>query len=166
MIHIYTGDGKGKTTAAAGMAARMAGHGGKVLFAQFLKGSPTGETVSLERLNVTVLRCDRDYGFFNSMTDADKSAITKCHNDNLRYISEHMSEYDMIVLDEIFAALALGLADSKAVQKIADTYSGELVMTGRDAPKEYIEKADYVSEIMKIKHPYDKGTAAREGVEF
>ncbi len=166
MIHIYTGGGKGKTTAAAGMAARMAGHGRKVLFAQFLKGSPTGETVSLERLNVTVLRCDRDYGFFNSMTDADKRDITKCHNKILCFVSEHMSEYDMIVLDEIFAALALGLADGKAVQKISDTYGGELVMTGRDAPKEYIEKADYVSEIMKIKHPYDNGTAAREGVEF
>ncbi len=166
MIHIYTGDGKGKTTAAVGMAVRMAGHGKKVLFAQFLKGAPTGETAVLENAGVTVLRCDKNYGFFKSMTDADKAEITKCHNENLRYTSEHMREYNMIVFDEIFAALAYGLADGELVRETVGAYTGELVMTGRGAPKEYIEKADYVSEAVKVKHPYDKGVTAREGVEF
>lgn len=167
MIHIYCGDGKGKTTASIGLAVRMAGYKKRVLFMQFLKGSYTGELEILEKSGyITVMRCDRNYGFFRSMNDEDKGSITECHNENLKYALNHMNDFDMIVLDEIFAAYNYGLADKAAVRKIADEYKGELVMTGRNPEKSFVEKADYVSEIKKIKHPYDNGICAREGIEY
>lgn len=167
MIHIYCGDGKGKTTAAIGLAMRMAGYGKRVLFMQFLKGSKTGELAAFDVMEtITVMRCDRNYGFFANMTDDNKIAITKCHNENLFYAAEHTDDFDMIVLDEIFAALAYKTADEAIVQKIMHEYRGELVMTGRNPDKVFLDGADYVSEIKKIKHPYDRGISAREGIEF
>lgn len=167
MIHIYCGEGKGKTTAAIGLAMRMAGYGKRVLFMQFLKGSKTGELAAFDVMEtIKVMRCDKNYGFFANMTDDDKTAITKCHNENLRYAAEHTGDFDMIVLDEIFAALSCGVADEAIVKKIMREYEGELVMTGRNPNKVFLDKADYVSEIKKIKHPYDKGIGARKGIEF
>ncbi len=165
MIHIYCGDGKGKTTAAIGLAVRMAGYNKKVLFMQFLKGSYTGELEILQK-SVTVMRCDKNYGFFRSMTDSDKENIIKCHNENLEYVLKNMDSFDMIVLDEIFAAYNYDLANKEKVKEIVEKYKGELVMTGREPQEWFVEKADYVSEIKKIKHPYDKGITAREGIEF
>lgn len=167
MIHIYCGDGKGKTTAAAGLAVRMAGHRKRVLFIQFLKGSRTGETDILGREeNITVMRCDKNYGFFSEMSKADRESITKCHNENLAYALANADSFDMIVLDELFAALEFGLADSEAARGLVMTYKGELVLTGREPDSWYKERADYISEIKKIKHPYDKGVDAREGIEY
>lgn len=167
MIHIYCGDGKGKTTASIGLAVRMAGYGKKVLFMQFLKGSYTGELEILQKCeNITVMRCDKNYGFFRSMTDSDKENIIECHNENLEYVLKNMDSFDMIVLDEIFAAYNYDLADREKVKKIVEKYKGELVMTGREPQEWFVERADYVSEIKKIKHPYDKGITAREGIEF
>ncbi len=167
MIHIYCGDGKGKTTAAIGLAARMAGYKKRVLFMQFLKGSYTGELETLGDIkNITVARCDRNYGFFKSMSDADRENITRRHNENLRYALDNAADFDMIVLDEIFAACEYNLADMKMVAEIAEKYTGELVMTGRNEKKLFFDKADYISEIKKIKHPYDSGAPAREGIEY
>lgn len=167
MIHIYTGSGKGKTTAAVGAAVRMAGYGRKVLFAQFLKGARTGETELLQSApDITVLRCDKKYGFFGSMTDDDKENIKASHNKNLSYIIERMQEFDMIVLDEIFDALNYNLADYKTVRQIAENFGGELLMTGRNPDKYFEDAADYITEMKKIKHPYDNGVLAREGIEY
>lgn len=167
MIHIYCGDGKGKTTASIGLAVRMAGYGKKVLFMQFLKGSYTGELEILQKSeNITVIRCDKNYGFFRSMTDSGKENIIKCHNENLEYVLKNTDSFDMIVLDEIFVAYNYDLADREKVKKIVEKYKGELVMTGREPQEWFVERADYVSEIKKIKHPYDKGITAREGIEF
>lgn len=167
MIHIYTGDGKGKTTAAIGLTIRMAGYNKRVLFVQFLKGSPTGELRLMKKSqHITVIRCDKNYGFSAGMTEADKAGITKCHNENLSYVISRMNEFDMIVLDEIFAALSLGLADLESVKRIARTFGGELVLTGRAPDEWFLKKADYVTEMKKQKHPYDKGITAREGIEY
>lgn len=167
MIHIYCGDGKGKTTVAIGLAVRMAGYNKKVLFMQFLKGSYTGELEILQKCeNITVMRCDKNYGFFRSMTDSDKENIIKCHNENLEYVLKNIDSFDMIVLDEIFAAYNYDLADREKVKEIVEKYKGELVMTGRDPQEWFVGRADYVSEIKKIKHPYDRGITAREGIEF
>lgn len=167
MIHIYCGDGKGKTTASIGLAVRMAGYGRKVLFEQFLKGSYTGELEILGAADcITVMRCDRDYGFFPSMTAKDRESIMKVHNANLCFALENKERFDMIVLDEIFDALSLGLADAETVMRLASEYRGELVMTGREPDERFLDIADYVSEIKKVKHPYDNGTLARKGVEF
>ena len=167
MIHIYCGDGKGKTTASIGLAARMAGYGKRVLFMQFMKGSYTGELEILGGIqNITVMRCDKNYGFFRSMKDSDKENITACHNANLRYALDNMRDFDMIVLDEIFAALSCSLCDSETVKRIVTEYKGELVLTGRNPDAWFLGSADYVSQIKKIKHPYDKGVSAREGIEY
>ncbi len=166
MLHIYCGDGKGKTTAAVGLAVRMAGYGKCVLFMQFLKGSQTGEKVMLEKCdNVTVLRCNA-CKFFINMTDEEKQKITQKHNDNLKYALDNMSEYDLIVLDEVLDAIDCGVADVDNVKEIVSNYNGELVLTGRKADKWLIERADYITEMKKIKHPYDDGMMAREGVEY
>lgn len=166
MIHIYCGDGKGKTTAAAGLAARMSGYGKRVLFMQFLKGGFSGEIKTLQDCGVTVIRCDREYGFFGSMTDSEKSDIKNSHNKNLQYAIEHINDFDMIVLDEIFAAYNYGLIDKFLAEKLVSECKCELVMTGRDPDNYFLDRADYVSEIKKIKHPFDKGIKAREGIEF
>lgn len=171
LIHIYCGDGKGKTTAAVGLAVRAAGSGMKVHFVQFLKGSPTSEIAVLEKIeNITIRRCDRDYGFTFAMSDDDKAAITACHNRMLAEALELMqsSGADMVVLDEFNAAYSCGLldkelADSIVLEKPADT---ELILTGRDPQPKFVEAADYVSEILAVKHPYSHGIEARKGVEY
>lgn len=166
MIHIYCGDGKGKTTAAAGLAARMSGHGKNVLFMQFLKGGFSGEIEPLQKCGITVMRCDGEYGFFGSMTDSEKADIINCHNENLKYVQEHINDFDMIVLDEIFAAYNYGLIDRELVKHIVRECTCELVLTGRDPDSYFTDSADYVSEIKKLKHPFDKGIEAREGIEY
>lgn len=166
MIHIYCGDGKGKTTAAAGLAVRMSGYGKRVLFMQFLKGGLSGETEPLQKCGITVMRCDREYGFFGSMTDDEKADIINCHNENLKYVKTHIHDFDMIILDEIFAAYNYGLIDRTLAEKTVSECTCELVMTGRDPDKYFLDRADYVSEIRKIKHPFDKGIEAREGIEY
>ena len=171
LIHIYCGDGKGKTTAAVGLAVRAAGSGMKVHFVQFLKGSPTSEIAVLEKIeNITIRRCDRDYGFTFAMSDDDKAEITACHNRTLAEALELMQSggADMVVLDEFNAAyscglLDKGLADRLVLEKPVDT---ELVLTGRDPQPEFVEAADYVSEILAVKHPYSRGIEARKGVEY
>lgn len=167
MLHIYCGDGKGKTTAAIGLAIRMSGYDKHILFAQFLKGSHTGELNTLEKIyNIEILRCNRQYGFFESMTDNDKDKITKNHNDNLEHIIKNANKYDMIILDEVLDAYNYNLADKSIIEKIVNTYTGELVITGRNPDEFFLKCADYVSEIRKQKHPYDKGIIARAGIEY
>ena len=168
MLHIYCGDGKGKTTAAIGLAARMAGAGGRVLIVQFLKGSKSGEIDFLAGAeNVDILRCDRNYGFTFQMKDSDKAEITRCHNANLKAAIDGIDKYNMIVLDEIFAAISCGLVDEDAAESLAEkAEQTELIMTGRNPGRYYIERADYVSYIKKVKHPFDNGVTARKGIEF
>lgn len=164
MIHIITGNGKGKTSAAAGMALRMCGRGKSVLFAQFLKGADSGEVTVLRSIpNITVMRLSRDYGFFKSMTAEEISAVKGEHNAILRAALE--GEYDMLILDELIPAMNNGLIDTKLLDAVL-SLDRETVLTGREPAPELIERADYVSEIVKIKHPFDKGVAARRGVEF
>ncbi len=167
MIHIYCGDGKGKTTAAVGLAARMAGHGGRVRIVQFLKGTVSGEIEFLRDTKIAVSRCDKNYGFYKNMTESGKEEITKRHNENLRQALSELGNLDMLVLDEIFAAVNLGLADLDLVKAIVEGCGKtELILTGRDPDEYFLDRADYVSEIKKIKHPFDKGVAARKGIEF
>ncbi len=171
LIHIYCGDGKGKTTAAEGLAVRAAGSGMKVHFVQFLKGSPTSEIAVLEKIeNITIRRCDRDYGFTFTMNGEEKAAITACHDRMLSEAFELMQSggADMVVLDEFNAAYECGLldkelADRLVLEKPAGT---ELILTGRDPQPKFVEAADYVSEILAVKHPYSRGIEARKGIEF
>lgn len=168
--HLYYGNGKGKTTAALGLALRAAGSGMRVHLVQFLKGGETGELAALEKFdNITVSRCDRNYGFSFRMSENDKSEITECHN---RIFKEAIKladngNIDMIVLDEIVDAWNLDLIDRKLVTDfILQKPKAEIVMTGHESERIFIDAADYVSEIKAVKHPFEKGTGARRGIEY
>jgi cob(I)alamin adenosyltransferase len=167
MIHIYSGDGKGKTTAALGLAIRAAGREKKVVIVQFMKGFDTGELRSLALIpNITVLRNKKRYGFFNKVEAQTQSLIIADNNSSLAEALD--LPCDLLILDEVFSAYSLGALDRNIIDGlVADkTEKRELVLTGRNPPQHIIDAADYVSEIRKIKHPYDLGVKAREGIEY
>lgn len=171
LIHIYCGDGKGKTTAAVGLALRAAGQGMKVHFIQFLKGSETGEISILNHIKgISVRRCDRNYGFYNKMSDKDKSEIIICHNKMLADAIELASQecVDMLIMDEFNTAYNYGLMDKESAESfiINKPERLELIITGRDPNEKFMEKADYISCISAVKHPYEKGVMARKGIEY
>ncbi|MCF0127962.1 MAG: cob(I)yrinic acid a,c-diamide adenosyltransferase [Pseudobutyrivibrio sp.] len=169
MIHLYTGEGKGKTTAATGLAVRAAGNGMKVIYAQFMKGNETGEINSLSRLEgVTILRGEKNYGFYKNMSDDDRRDLTRIHNQMMDEILCLASDgqVSMIILDEITHAMKYALVDESKIESILKLSGVETVLTGR-APKAWIvDKADYVTEMKKVKHPFDAGVKARKGIEF
>jgi cob(I)alamin adenosyltransferase len=170
LIHIYCGDGKGKTTAAVGLSVRAAGSGRKVLFLQFLKGQESSELAMLGRLGITVMRSLPDMGFTWTMDESQKKLCTEHHSRCLReaYSLAQRGEVGMLVLDELLAAYHTGLIDRELVKKVIleKPYDLELVMTGRDPEPFMIDAADYVSVIQKQKHPYEKGISARYGIEW
>lgn len=167
LVHIYTGNGKGKTTAAIGLACRAAGAGKRVLIAQFLKGRDTGELASLKILGIKMLRTDVKK-FVPYMTEEERTECKAGQESCFRAICGLLADYDLVVLDEILGAISMkmvGLED--VVNLIQDKPdSVELVLTGRGAPNELIALADYVSDIQCVKHPYEKGIQARRGIEF
>ena len=170
LVHIYCGEGKGKTTAAFGLAFRCAGRGNKVLILQFLKGGVTGEVLLAERIQeITVICGNASEKFTFMMSEEEKIAVRDKHNENIEKASELVSggEYRMLVLDEVMAAWNENLIDRRAVlELIRKRPDGlEVVMTGRNPPKELFEMADYISEISKLRHPYDMGIPARDGIE-
>lgn len=171
MIHIYCGQGKGKTTAALGLALRAAGNGMRVHFVQLLKGCPTSELNSLERIpEITVDRCDRNYGFTFKMSEENKGKLADSHNEILlraRKLAQEGS-IDMLIIDEFNAAYEYGLLDQDLADKLVleRPQALELILTGRNPQQKFIEAADYVSEIQAIKHPYEKGIYARKGIEY
>ncbi len=171
LIHVYCGDGKGKTTAAIGLAVRGAGSGMQVVFLQFLKGRPVSELAGLKLLpGITVIRNNKDFGFYNTMTEQDKKAITMLHNENLNQAVHLVKEgrCDMLILDEITAAYKYQLVDRAVIDDLIlhKKTELELVLTGREPDPMFLRMADYVSEIKKIKHPYDKNVTARKGIEL
>jgi cob(I)alamin adenosyltransferase len=167
MIHLYTGEGKGKTSAAMGLAIRAAGHGRKVVIVQFLKGRDSGELHSLSLIqNITVIRNNEAKGFFHTVSDETRLKITEENNDNIK--KALAMPYDLIVLDEICAAYDLEAIDRKAADDLLRGFSPEkeLVLTGRNPPQHFCDAADYISEIKNVKHPFERGVPAREGIEY
>lgn len=172
LIHIYTGEGKGKTTAAIGLSIRALGNGMKVLLVQFLKGSDTSELKSLKLFepDISVMRGFNCKKFVWNMTPEEiQNASTEAAS-IFAEVKELIlkGQYDLVILDELLGILSLKFLEVASVfQLIEDKPKHvELVLTGRCAPQELIDKADYVSEIKAIKHPYDKGVSARRGIEF
>ncbi len=167
MIHVYYGNGKGKTTAAMGLAIRAAGHGRSVIVVQFLKSSPTGEEQSLSKFpNIRLLR-GKSGGF--AMTDREKAETADIHNLNLKCACESAfrGECDLLVLDEGMDALRKGLLDEEALRKLIFSCPGtEIVITGHQPVDWLIDAADYVTEMKKLKHPFDRGIGARQGIEY
>jgi len=165
------GEGKGKTTAAVGLAARAAGSGKKVVFGQLLKGQRTGEVASLEALGVKVIRSDKSMGFVWQMNEEQKE---ECRAEQQRLLGEihdmviNEPDTGLLVVDEALDVIALGLIDEQEILGIIEKKpeSLEIVFTGHTAPEWLIEKADYVTEMKKIKHPYDQGVKARTAIEY
>ena len=166
-LHIYCGDGKGKTTASLGLAMRAAGAGMKVCFVQFMKGGETAELDTLKLIpNISVHRCNKEYSFLWNMSDNEKNDITVTHNELLTTVFN--SGADLVVLDEFNFAYSSGLMDKVLAEKLIldNKDSCEIVLTGRDPAEIFIQEADYVSEICCVKHPYEKGVTARKGIEY
>ncbi len=166
-FHIYTGDGKGKTTTAMGMAMRALGHGQKVVVVQFLKGQETGEAmINGYEENLTFKKFGSDGFVFKGK---EKNSDYTMAVDAINFVKEAMkTEPDLLILDEINCVFDLGLISIEEGLKIIHACSEktELVFTGRNAPQELIEKADLVTEIKKLKHYFDKGELAKKGIEF
>ena len=164
MLHLIIGKGKGKTSAAVGMAIRAAGHGKKVIFTQFMKDGSSGEIEILRSAeNIEVVLPAEHYGFFSKMTEQQKAAAARCYEEMLERLTG--SETFLIVLDEALHALKKGLIQKEQLLKLLEK-DCEIVLTGYDPPEYLMERADYVSEICKRRHPFDRGITAREGVEY
>ena len=169
MIHIYTGDGKGKTSAALGLALRALGRGLTVHMVRFIKGKVDyGEAVVAKNLLGFEMVSFGKGSFIEggSPTPEDIEQARKAL-DHVRNIFEK-DGYDIIILDEINVAISLGLIETQDILRLIDLKPDgiELVLTGRGAPNEIVEAADLVTEMKEIKHPFNKGIEARKGIEY
>lgn len=170
MLHIYTGNGKGKTTAAVGLAVRAAGAGLRVHFFQMMKDGTSSEIAMLEKLGVTVKASESCCKFSHEMNDSEKAIATAEHTAMLAEIMMLLGTglADLVVIDEFFCALSAKLVDSSLAEAMLNSYNGktELVLTGRGACSPYTDRADYITEMTPLRHPYDKGVQARKGIEY
>jgi len=169
LVQVYTGNGKGKTSAAFGLALRAVGRGLKVFIIQFIKGGfDYGELYVVNKLpNLTLKAFGR--GKFVTEKPAGKEDVALA-SEALALAEEAVrsGRYDVVILDELSVALSLNLIDLEKVLKLIKEKPKhvELVLTGRDAPEEIVEVADLVTEMKEVKHPFKKGFPARKGIEY
>jgi len=175
LVQIYTGDGKGKTTAAFGLALRAAGQGNKVLIYQFLKppGLDIGErfAVQLGAVRIRVETLDAPWDMSKSLDDEDAVAkMRTAISEALEKIAQTAEKrfYDVLILDEIVFCLAKGLAEFEDIKSIIERRDPcvEVVLTGRGATQQLLDLADLVTEMKNVKHPLDKGLGGRRGIDF
>ena len=165
MLHLYWGNGKGKTTAAMGLALRALGHGRRVVIVQFLKDGTSGEIAPLRAAGAAVYACPN--AKFTWLMDEDDKA--EAREASARALGQALAEpFDLLVLDEACAALKSGILDEALLRRaVAFAKNGrEVVLTGRDPAPWLQDAADYSTEMRAHKHPYADGVAAREGVEY
>jgi cob(I)alamin adenosyltransferase len=168
-VQVYTGNGKGKTSAAFGLALRAVGRGLKVYIVQFIKGGfDYGELYIVDKLpNLTLKAFGR--GEFITATPAQKEDV-KLAEQALQLAKQIVDsgQYDVVILDEINVALNLKLIGLEEILKLVKNKPKhmELVLTGRDAPSQVIDAADYVTEMREVKHPFSKGCQSRRGIEY
>ena len=170
-LQVYTGDGKGKTTAALGLGLRAVGCGLKVIMFQFLKGAPSSELDSVPLLGGTfrIFRLAESDKFFRELNDAEKEALRTRLRQELAQVREVMEQRscDLLILDEIMAVVNNGLLTVEEVCSLVDArpQEMEMVLTGRSAPQVLIERADLVTEMTCVKHYLERGVKARRGIE-
>ena len=184
LVHVYTGEGKGKTTTSMGLAVRAAGHGLNVLILQFLKGGGfSGEVRAFKKFeNITIKQFGKECPYSENI----KLGEIECGNCKDCFLTRKeerdrvdqglvqaekavkSNKYDVIILDEINNTVARKLTSILRIKKLVKSKKQniELVLTGRYAPKEFIEIADYVTEMKRVKHPFSKGLRARYGIDY
>lgn len=165
-IHVYTGNGKGKTTAALGLSLRAVCAGKKVFFGQFIKGMEYSELKCVDFVpNLTIEQFGRDCFIYHDPTEDD----IRCAREGIKKLGVILEEgkYDVVVLDELNIALYYKLFSVEETMKVIENRAShvEVIITGRYAPDEIIDMADLVTEMKEIKHYYTKGVEAREGIE-
>lgn len=167
MLHLYCGNGKGKTTAAMGLALRAAGRGKRVVIAQFLKGSDSGERLAFSHLpQVTLLPVPDTVKFSFRMTDEERQAEAQRYQQLLRLVRQEAHNCFLLVLDEACAAVNTGLLPLDDLLSCLDSLNCEVVLTGRDPAQELVDRADYITSMEAVRHPFTQGVTAREGIEF
>ena len=170
-LHIYMGEGKGKTTAAVGMAVRFAGHGGKVAFVQFMKDSSSGELSIFEDIDsISLMPNPGFYGFTWEISEQGKAEVKVVYEQYMDSLLFRIlqGDFGMLVMDEIITAVEKGFIDEQILMDFLDQLPDEMevVLTGRYPSDALMERADYITEMKKIRHPYDNGLAARQGIEY
>ncbi len=171
LIHIYCGDGKGKTTASIGLAVRAAGYGMKIVFTQFMKNNSSNELKILKQIdNINMIFCDREFGFVWNMTEQEKEDAKKEYTKQFEKVIDYAvkNDCDMLVMDEFMSCFELQFIDNrKALEFLKNKPEKlEIILTGRNPSDELCEIADYITEMKKIKHPFDNGVNARNGIEM
>ena len=165
LLHLYYGDGKGKTTAAMGLALRAMGSGKRVVILQFLKGGKSGEVPLLEQLGAKVYRGKAGQKFVFQMNEAEKEATRQLQNANLT--AAMADPADLLILDEAGSAWELDMVDKALLQKavLERPAEQECVLTAHAAPQWMLD-ADYATEMKCHRHPYQRGISARQGIEY
>lgn len=169
LVHIYCGDGKGKTTTSVGLTIRAAGSGKKVLFYQFLKDNSSSERNILEKVpGITLVRGREMQKFTFQMNEQELDELRIYNNEMLDKLFEMAKDYDMLVMDESVYAIKSNLLDEeKLITHLEEKPVGlEVVLAGRNPSQKLMDHADYVSEIQKVKHPFDHGVSSRVGIEL
>ena len=171
LVQIYTGDGKGKTTAALGQGIRSAGYGLNVIMVQFLKGGYTGELTTLEKIeNFKVFRFEKERDFVWNLSETEICELKKEIQEGYNFIKKIVDENlcDVLIIDEIMGELQNKFITLEDVIYLIENKndSMEIIMTGRNVPKEIINLANLVTEMKMIKHPFEEGINARKGIEY
>lgn len=171
LVHLYCGDGKGKTTAAVGLIVRALGQGFRVMMVQFLKSGRSGEVTLLRQLpGIEILAGQVTHQFSNVMTEEERAATRALHLDFFHTAVRRVREQavDLLVLDEILGAILSDTMPEDELISFLDKRpnSLEVVLTGRKASDSVMQRADYISEIRCVRHPYERGIKARKGIEY
>ena len=169
LIHLYCGDGKGKTSAAVGLAVRASGAGQQVVFTQFFKDGSSSEIESLKRLpGIRTIHANTVKGFYHAMTPEQREQAREDYTALFRQVTDAARDADLLILDEIVSACNRGVVPETLVTDFlrCKPQQLEVVLTGRDPSPALTELADYITEMRKLRHPFDRGIPARKGIEF
>ena len=169
LIHVYCGEGKGKTTAAVGLAVRASGAGKRVIFTQFFKDGSSSEIESLKQLpGIHTIHANTVKGFYRSMNEQEREQARQDYTALFRQVTDAAKDADLLILDEIVSACNRDVVPQTLVTEFLRSKPSELevVLTGRDPSPALMELADYITEMRKLRHPFDRGVAARKGVEY
>ena len=169
LIHIYEGNGKGKTTAGVGLAVRCAGRGRTVVYAQFLKDGSSGEIGVLKSIpGILVITGERNFGFTFRMNEEQKKEAAAFYRELFHRITKTAvgNKAGLLVMDEVLDACNSGMLDTETLVGFLKSRPKdmEVVLTGRNPAPQLVEMADYITQMRKVKHPFDQGIAAREGI--